>query len=930
MRRVWFGGSSAPWALQDEIDHTLLDVNSRYPTDEAEVEAYMDDVIGGAQTNESRDELHSTSSAALKVKGMQENPVKVLKNGQDGRVLGYDYEGSNDTIAVASSSSLSTTPCPTTRRELRSFVARFHDPMGLQCEALMCIKYVLQDAESSSRNENDLLKEYDETSSDTKPLTYRVHEWQCHLRSSAPFPRQVKWEFSGQTIFVSTDACVRGWAVIVETDTCGTRLFGRCGVFGPTERRSSKWTAPRAELCALLQGFVTVKTLIKQVSGVARCLILTDSRLNYHRLTREKPKNGWVAWEVTRLRSIVALNDDIQSSGVCLYVSHIPGTLNSADAASRGLFPLPASNVLSDDVTSTPLKQQKQHYLEKALTEIDEQPVAGNAGIIDPRRGKYDSNGDGVGNYMLPEEESCLYEILDTPTKEGCILTSNLTASDGRAPAKAQFGQAFDSLLSRLFRYRLLSDVFVLWRQATESAASSVIVRPARFDILELLVRDAQREDSETTCILQAVRRGDTTLSPFYDVESDPDLLVRLCRHSVNGEVYRQLYVPSKSWALQRLLVMRYHSCGGHQGSVRTKARLASRFFFRRMGCLVSRVVRSCRVCAPLKDERRRSGYGIKSLDSLDVWTCVAADGVGPLRVPVRDDGTESDLKLMVVTDLVSGYVDAEIVDGFTARESAESLLSVFWRRGYPRLLLVDNHMGFRSRTFRSVMNAHNVRIHHTPPNAPTMNAVAERSHGVLLHGLRCALSLGKHQSVEAALPEVLYIMNSRERLGASPFSLMHCRLPRLPGLPDPDIHPKGSSDDLCPLPLSRAARLREKHTVRIQDVIARWEDYRDSLRGSHRGVRQFTVGDKVWVFSRSGGAAKLGRLYRGPFLVHAVSRMGAVVVLGTDKGYEVHAGSNCKLSLAAGDASTPYNPPFGDSSLDVKDFMQRATAAAK
>ncbi|KAF4752300.1 hypothetical protein FOZ63_007765, partial [Perkinsus olseni] len=264
MRRVWFGGSSAPWALQDEIDHTLLDVNSQYPTDEAEVEAYMDDVIGGAQTNEGRDELHSTSSAALKVKGMQENPVKVLKNGQDGRVLGYDYEGSNDTIAVASSSSLSTTPCPTTRRELRSFVARFHDPMGLQCEALMCIKYVLQDAESSCRNENDLLKEYDETSSDTKPLTYRVHEWQCHLRSSAPFPRQVKWDFSGQTIFVSTDACVRGWAVIVETDTCGTRLFGRCGVFGPTERRSSKWTAPRAELCALFQGFVTVKTLIKQ------------------------------------------------------------------------------------------------------------------------------------------------------------------------------------------------------------------------------------------------------------------------------------------------------------------------------------------------------------------------------------------------------------------------------------------------------------------------------------------------------------------------------------------------------------------------------------------------------------------------------------------------------------------------------------------
>ncbi|EER10982.1 gag/pol/env polyprotein, putative [Perkinsus marinus ATCC 50983] len=387
----------------------------------------------------------------------------------------------------------------------------------------------------------------------------------------------------------------------------------------------------------------------------------------------------------------------------------------------------------------------------------------------------------------------------------------------------------------------------------------------------------------------------------------------------------------------------------GHVGRVRTRNIISRRFFWRKIGATVSRTLRTCTTCMPLRNQRRyQPTGGSKKITELDVWQYCAVDGLGPLKISDHcqndDDGSNPNkrlatVRLIVISDLVSGFCDAEYVHSFDKNDTCHSVSSILWRRGWPVYLLADNHKGFTNRQFRKTILQHGTRLLFSGLNNPAMNGATERVHAVLTYTLKCLLR-GLKPTLSAfnlILQKALLLVNARRRLDAccSPFYLLHCREPRVPGLPDPEHGDAGKAVVSCtnadavdnqPVEVTNAARRQLLRQSRLREVIEAYEKNRESRRLRGRGsplssTSSFNPGDKVYVFTRK--SSKMSDNYRGPYIVQVAT--AHTLVVKTPNGFEVHSTNNCKLCSTVDEQRSSFTPLFTDiADNDVEGFMKK------
>lgn len=233
---------------------------------------------------------------------------------------------------------------------------------------------------------------------------------------------------------------------------------------------------------------------------------------------------------------------------------------------------------------------------------------------------------------------------------------------------------------------------------------------------------------------------------------------------------------------------------------------------------------------------------------------------------------------LFTVKDTFSRWFEAFPLKFARAATAIECLeREVFSRFGIPETIHSDQGTPFTSREFRTFADKFGIHLSVTPSYHPQSNTV-ERAHRDLGNALRAMVSEENDPGLwEEYLPWALHALRTRiNRItGVSPHQLVFGRnaaeaVDHIFGLPregnDSAQGKKRRAKD--PLSYLKEARRRmdKAHAWARENIGA--EVARQRLIYQSARQAKYSVGDKVWLFSPAGKAAKLATRWSGPWTV--------------------------------------------------------------
>lgn len=132
-----------------------------------------------------------------------------------------------------------------------------------------------------------------------------------------------------------------------------------------------------------------------------------------------------------------------------------------------------------------------------------------------------------------------------------------------------------------------------------------------------------------------------------------------------------------------------------HQGVVRTKQYLRSKFYWPSMDLDVERLIRNCSACVlnqPL--------HGDQPLQPLELpprpWTKIGIDLVGPIQ----------NNYILTVIDYYTSFPEAVVISDISSATVITELTNIFARFGYPLEAVTDNGKQFVGQLFESFLKS--------------------------------------------------------------------------------------------------------------------------------------------------------------------------------------------------------------------------------
>ncbi len=330
-----------------------------------------------------------------------------------------------------------------------------------------------------------------------------------------------------------------------------------------------------------------------------------------------------------------------------------------------------------------------------------------------------------------------------------------------------------------------------------------------------------------------------------------------------------QLVVPR---CLQNEIMEHMHNStiSGHLGVKKTVSRLQRHFYWHRLRDSVSTWIHKCAKCgarkrpicmpkAPLGDYRVGA-----PMDR------VATDILGPL--PLTERGNRY---VLVIVDCFSRYTEAYAIPDFTAKTTADVIVTQFFSRfGVPLELHSDQGRNYESQLFAETCKLLGIHKTRSSPYHPSSNGMVERFNSTLLNMVSVFVQANqKDWDQNLELLTAAYRSSKHEGTGFSPNLLFMGREVNLPidlllGVPLNDEHLAASECDYV-------ADLRERMT-------AVFETARENLqRNSERQKRDYDVrlsvnnfqqGDLVYMLDSTkvvGQSPKLkANVWQGPCLI--------------------------------------------------------------
>ncbi|RWS20738.1 pol polyprotein-like protein [Leptotrombidium deliense] len=161
-----------------------------------------------------------------------------------------------------------------------------------------------------------------------------------------------------------------------------------------------------------------------------------------------------------------------------------------------------------------------------------------------------------------------------------------------------------------------------------------------------------------------------------------------------------------------------------------------------------------------------------------NVFESVGVDILGPLPKSYLQNEY-----IIVLTDYGSRFVEAKATRNQTAETVAKLLLeNVFFKYGFPKELLSDQGVQFRSELVKSLLKQLSVRQKQTTAYHPQCNGLTERFNRTLCDILSQFVDV-KHKTWDTLLPFAVYAYNTsvQETTHETPFGLVFARDPVTP-----------------------------------------------------------------------------------------------------------------------------------------------------
>lgn len=211
-----------------------------------------------------------------------------------------------------------------------------------------------------------------------------------------------------------------------------------------------------------------------------------------------------------------------------------------------------------------------------------------------------------------------------------------------------------------------------------------------------------------------------------------------------------------------------------HQGVIRTKQFLRSKFYWPNMDTDVERMVKNCNACVlnqPLHEDQ--------PLHPLELpprpWTKIGVYLVGPIQ----------NVYILTVIDYYTSYPEAVVIADITSEIVTKEMMRIFARFGYPLEVVTDNGKQFVGKVFEAFLRTCGVQHIKASPYYPKSNGKIERFHRYLKKAFKAAKSEGRNWREDLSKILLAYRSTPHRASGETPAYLMfgrdvHTKLPSL------------------------------------------------------------------------------------------------------------------------------------------------------
>ena len=343
-------------------------------------------------------------------------------------------------------------------------------------------------------------------------------------------------------------------------------------------------------------------------------------------------------------------------------------------------------------------------------------------------------------------------------------------------------------------------------------------------------IEEASASDAELYSLLECIKSGSWDRCPNSVYKAVKDELTCLGKLILRGT---RIVIPEK---LRGHVLKLAHE--GHQGIVKTKARLRSKVWWPGIDKDVEKHVKACHSCQlvgipQVPEPQVRSKFPDKP------WEDLAADLMGPLP------NGES---LLVLVDYYSRYIEVVILKSTTSEKLIAELDRIFSIHGIPLSLKTDNGANLVSDEFEQFLKENGVWLHsNTTPLWPQANGEVEKQNRTLLKAIKIANAEGKNMKRELNKFLMAYNSTPHQTTGVSPAELLFGRkirtkLPELSSLDKKEISDNYSFNH------KSVPEYRKDESVRERDAERKMvgKEYADERRNASES--SVKVGDEVLV----------------------------------------------------------------------------------
>ena len=296
------------------------------------------------------------------------------------------------------------------------------------------------------------------------------------------------------------------------------------------------------------------------------------------------------------------------------------------------------------------------------------------------------------------------------------------------------------------------------------------------------------------------------------------------------------------------------HPMAGHPGERRTWARISETYTWFRSKRDVVIMVKGCLVCAKHNTRRVGSQASKKTVPvegiPLSQW---AMDVLGPL--PKSGDGNQY---ILVVTDLLTKWVELFAMPDQKAQTVVECLISVINRYSIPASILSDNGSNFKSNLVKKLFETLQVKPIYTSPYHPESDGQCERFNSTLVQTLRKLIE-ERPEEWNRKLQYVAFSYRTSKHsvTGYSPYQLVFGRKPREP------VHTLTEPDETRSATyLANFKDAEGWRRIALRRINAEKED-----RVWQNEAPEYKEGDLVMLKDHR-RTSKLSPMYKGPFRV--------------------------------------------------------------